>query len=90
MYNSVCNAEFGLQQRNKVDTYLLTYVVSCILQKGKKKPSEMGEAYYLIGVCHLEQCNFLLALDAFSNAIKTNPKHAEVHELHICQSSIII
>lgn len=63
----------------------------CVLQKGERKPSsEMGEAYYLIGVCYLEQCSFLLALDAFSNAIKANPKHAEVYQLQFCQSYIII
>ncbi|XP_043930180.1 tetratricopeptide repeat protein 6 [Protopterus annectens] len=52
-----------------------------LLTEDNAKPSgsEVAEIFYLIGLCYVEQVHLLKALDAFTNAVKIFPDHADAY-----------
>ena len=42
-------------------------------------PPEAAEMYYLIGMCQIEERDYLNAHDAFNNAIKVKAKYPEAY-----------
>ncbi len=48
-------------------------------------PPEAGEMYFLIGMCYMESRDYLGAQDAFNNAIRVDPKQADVSTKQLLQ-----
>ncbi|ELT94016.1 hypothetical protein CAPTEDRAFT_222812 [Capitella teleta] len=70
------------------DELRLTHYMQKPWQEKLPWPPEAAEMNFLLGMCQMETRDYLNANEAFNNAIRVNPKYAEVPTV-ICKSWIL-